>query len=410
MFIDRHTLFLLFASVALASHISGCEEPPTSDADELDCRLDAICGTAETCNEETGICEERDCRADNYCTADEMCDEQYGICLPLPCPGGCDSGLVCESGECVACDEQDLRPSRESASAMLVLDRSRSMRWSVPGTELSRWEITRRALIDMIESSPDTEFGLTVFPEIESHNLSSAPSSFDEEEIQVNVPISDSGREQILAILEEAATEDSEYYPGNIARTPMYTAVRLGLEATPESGHLVLVSDGKKQYESHSTCRANVNISKDSVEAQVELHRSSLGITTHDVAFGNGLDASATNCLRDVALAGGTTSYRQADTEEDLAGELNSVMSFFFSCSHTLNNSLPHYDEDLLQVVVDGIIQTQAAGTFTLLQADGMPRRGDADITGVEFAPTLCRAINRDRLEVQVLRMCPGVD
>jgi hypothetical protein len=105
------------------------------------------------------------------CKAGEVCN---GTKCEVP-PQPCDTGLVCK-GECCdigsACTAAGTCPTNceFGGTAMIVLDRSNSMRYSLDGLGTaataadSRWAAAVSAVTGMIDKATEVDFGLILFP------------------------------------------------------------------------------------------------------------------------------------------------------------------------------------------------------------------------------------------------------
>ena len=131
---------------------TGNKCPPAGEACPVEC-TNIQCGT---------VC----CGAGEVCGAGTKCEVP-----PLPC----DSGLVCKGACCdqgVACTAAGLCPTscEFGGTAMIVLDRSNSMRYSLDGVGTAataaetRWAAAVTAVNGMIDTATEVDFGLILFP------------------------------------------------------------------------------------------------------------------------------------------------------------------------------------------------------------------------------------------------------
>lgn len=288
------------------------------------CSTNMGCSDLEKCSAVGGCIPQGECGSDLDCAKDEVCSATSKKCGASGAPAG--------DEKCVA---EWFPATLTPAKVMVLLDRSGSMRSTLP-SGLSRWD-TATAAVKAVTSAHEAtvRFGLTVFPELDTQ---CAPGSV------LLAP----------AVNNAAAISNAlPAFPGTntpasfAARTPLGAALqqvstRTELTSPTFANYVLLLADGGESCGGDPLAQT---------KALFALH-----IKTWVVGFADEVDSQA---LSEMAKAAGTAragaiSYYQADDSATLVSALRQIAQGAAGCDFTLERPLP--EPSKLYVYVNGTL------------------------------------------------------
>lgn len=203
-----------------------------------------------------------------------------------------------------ACAGQTAGVESSPAVLQLVVDTSGSMNQGAPGTRDSKWEVTRRAMLDAITAMPaNTSVGVVFYPDV---SIDERPRCFDE---SADVPIRELGnarsqqRQQIQRAFQGQAPDGG---------TPTHDAYRYAFEELQKSDaagtrFVVVITDGTPTF---SQGCEGTGLIEDAVDPSPLVGEaanvSASGIKTF--VIGSPGSEGARRALSEMAEAGGTSA------------------------------------------------------------------------------------------------------
>jgi len=150
-----------------------------------------------------------------------------------------------------ACQQEMQEPEPYDVVLMLVVDVSGSMTQPIPGTNLTKWDVTREALRAVVQGlPPDVAMGAVYFPNLDPPPMPHQTPTEDLSECvntgaMVEPAVLDVGHRDRLE-----ASLDSVVVAGG---TPTHSAYQVGLEALkkvrlPGNKYMLLITDGEPTY------------------------------------------------------------------------------------------------------------------------------------------------------------------
>jgi hypothetical protein len=214
-----------------------------------------------------------------------------------------------------------LTSTEEPPDVLLVVDKSGSMAEPLDLSFQMKWDVMKGALRTLVEGHDLViHFGLALYPTGDACAAG-----------QVSVDIAPDNSGPIVGAL------DGIFLPDGA--TPTHTTLDAartyfaGRPMNPNGRYVVVATDGEPNC---GPAGEDDPTETQSVSAVTAL--AAAGIKTYVIGFGAGLGAANPQLLTDMAVAGGTTMYYQANSPADLAMALNDISGQVIvpSCSFTL--------------------------------------------------------------------------
>jgi hypothetical protein len=220
---------------------------------------------------------------------------------------------------------------------MIVLDRSGTMERDVDGR--NRWEIAKEA-VSVVTTAYDAQirFGLATFSACLPGGCS--PGT-------IVVPIADANAAAINGFLEPLLEEGSDH-----GTPPRYLCSSGDPETSTGRTLLALVGEPSLQDPTRDNAVLLVTDGGESDECTSDTENGPLGagalyaqtpsVHTYVVGFSRDVPADA---LTEVAVAGGTGTYYQADSADDLIEALDTIAGAVATCEFRLEGEVPDPSE-----------------------------------------------------------------
>lgn len=284
-----------------------------------------------------------DCGA---CPEGQVCDPDYGYCVAKPCmgPQDCPAGMICDDGVCgMDCGAQEFEITKLAPNLMILLDRSGSMEGEISG--VTRWDIAKQAIGELIAGfDAELRFGLSTYSSCTGDGCSAG---------SIVVPIADANGANVVAFLADKLGQGSGNGQGMANGGIAYlcdsgdpeTSTGKSLKALVGEGSLqdatrgnavLLVTDGAESGECTNGGQDN------GVAGATALMSQPVPVQTYVVGFTQDVDADV---LNQVAQAGGTMMYYQADNLEQLKQAFEAIAGSVASCDYVLGQPPEDLDE-----------------------------------------------------------------
>lgn len=278
------------------------------------------------------------------------------------------------------CGLQRYKLERLPPELLLVLDRSGSMKSSVPGTGNNRWvEVTAALEEILMQTNNVVSWGLKMYPTTSACNVSNG----------VEVEVSESSTPVATAIKMARPNDDQ-------GGTPTAAAVRTGTaylmtRTSKNPKYVVLATDGEPNCPNNSGARMSIDAIADAKAAGFNVFV--VGIAT----AGTGADRT----LNDMAMAGGEArqgnpKYYPVANKKDLVDVLTQITVRVSNCVFPLDKQPPSPMD--VAVNVDGMRLPREQWTY----GTGM--------RSIEITGPVCEQLKAGKItDVQIIFGCPNV-
>jgi hypothetical protein len=280
-----------------------------------------------------------DCGKDRVCSVTKRCIAQGSCATDLDCEMGetCDEANTCVPG---GCGGEEFMVEPVDANAIIVLDRSCSMRQQGDPSGKSKWQLAVEAINNVTMSFADhIRWGLILFPDLAGMDCEQTPGA-------PHIPIGDGNASGISGLLTQALNPSDTLYPDGPCVTNIDTAVIQAsadpaLMDTMRSSYILLITDGRQS----DSCRGNA--ADPDTEAAIS-SLAGLGVGTFVISFGEMVDAPQ---LDEFARLGGhpnpdpmTDVYLSTDGPT-LQAALDMIASSVIGCEYALAAPPENLDE-----------------------------------------------------------------
>lgn len=302
------------------------------------CQSTVQCPIGKLCDPKTSLCVDQlacaqhsDCGKAAYCETSKLCARSK---TGSPCAGtdNCMPAETCVGGFC-GCKGQHYQAQSVPPNVLIVLDRSTSMKDTVPGG--TKASVARQAIANLLSSyGSQIRFGLAAYPG------STAPCDKDEncQAGGVFVDVADHTSSQILSFLGvsgaicqvENGTPTAEMLSSLLSYP--------GLKDTTRPNYILLLTDGQ------SGCG-------DPVPVVTALRNQTPSVKTFVIGFGETVDPNELNGMAQeggTAITGGSKSYYVASDSTSLSTAFSTIAGKVLSCTYTLSE----VPKDLTQLYV----------------------------------------------------------
>ncbi len=362
----RRSLVLSTTITITIALLAACSDDRKSQSDDGTSTLDPDTGVTsdgtETGNMEgndgTGNMEGNDgtsdggmpCSIDDDCDGGQICGPASGECVP---EGGCildddcPAGQTCDAGTCMigsGCGGFEFSIEAVPPNLLIMLDRSGSMGYNVPNSNLNRWEVAKQAIEQVTTTFDDKiRFGLGTYSACVGNGCSPGTTV---------VPIADNNAAAInafLAMTVGAGSNDGSNVNGEgkieylCSSGDPETSTGASLDAQlgsaplqdPERDNaIMLITDGAESG-------ACVFDGIDGPTAAANLFAQAIPVKTFAIGFG-GADLDEINAI---AAAGGTQTGYLADMADDLNAALEQIANAVATCTFELDQVPPDPEE-----------------------------------------------------------------
>jgi hypothetical protein len=236
------------------------------------------------------------------------------------------TGVIVDTGTGESCGSFNFKPTAKTAVLMLVLDRSGSMKNSLPNNAGTKWTVTTAAVDPAISGTQKSiQWGMKTFP---GDNGCAVATGIDVPIAPMNYPMMSA---KIMATMPEG--DGTPTGDGVLA-----AATYLKGLTTTDPKYILLATDGDPTCPGDGITYAL---------AQVTAARNA-GIPTFVIGVGTGNDSGAN--LDSLAVAGGQarpvtnpldTKYFPADSPTELADTLKTITGQIASCVFSLGQRPP---------------------------------------------------------------------
>lgn len=301
---------------------SGSGATSGSGASGAGCSKAADCGKGKTCSITKKCIEEGTCATDGDCTDGETCNGAHA-CVPG-----------------TGCGGEEFKVEPVQANAMIVLDRSCSMKQAGDMSGKSKWQLAIEAISNMTTTFADPiRWGLILFPDLTMPDCEQAPGA-------PHIPIGDGNVAGINTLLMQALNPSDTLYADGPCVTNIDTAVVQAsadpaLKDMDRNSYILLITDGVQS----DSCRGNK--ADPDTEAAISA-LSGLGVGTFVISFGEMVDGPQ---LDKFAMLGGhpnpdpvTDVYLSTDGPT-LQAALDMIASSVIGCEFALATPPENLDE-----------------------------------------------------------------
>ncbi|MEZ4385706.1 MAG: VWA domain-containing protein [Nannocystaceae bacterium] len=284
-----------------------------------DCMTSADCPPGQHCTPFTGVCVDED-----------------GCVLTEDCEGG----FVCESGECVIggdCGAMSFEITKLPPNLMLMLDRSGSMDNEVDGK--TRWDVARDAVASLVDNyNAEIRFGLDTYSACLDGGCSAGA---------IVVPIADNNAGAVTGFLADKLGEGSSNGMGQGNGGVKYLCDSGDPETSTGKSLLAMVGEPSLQDPSRGNAvllitdggeSGDCKQGTDGPSAAGDLLAQRVPVKTYVVGFSGDVNAGE---LTNVAQAGGTDMYYQADNLDQLGVAFEEIAKSVASCDYKLDQAPP---------------------------------------------------------------------
>jgi hypothetical protein len=316
-------------------------------------------------------------------------DGGYTLIIPDGGSQATDGGLL-GNGDAITCGQQTFPLTSKPADLLLVLDRSRSMLSTIPGSENNKWQDMTIAL-DATLTATDGKilWGLKTFPNPYGCDVA--------DPLEVDIKLEN--HDPIMSVILAGANDTD--YTGTPTAKAMKTAVTdLNALGGDASKYILLATDGQPNCKNNEPGEDDDTGAIASVEAAF-----TAGYKTF--VIGIAIDSGSVETLNAMAEAGkmarsSDPKYYPVESKEDLVNALSQITSAVASCTFHLTSAPPVPENVAVQ-----LLSKANGNTRVLKDASNGWSYGSGDFLTVVLKGSAC-AQYKTSDSIEMIFGCPG--